>query len=189
MSIFGSNAWNDAGHTRILKTADTMTGPLATSSNKVCDEADLTELQDAAAKSYVNALQLRSNKAKPVITIWAEGSGCINKFNFKLYFGDRLEGLHHSGYPMTSAGRVLRMGLVAVKNNGAYAQKTMVYLVVNGEAQCEYKVTKPEDVNAGATIFADPLEVGINDVINFMPVRTDVRAVTTVVSCLIELDR
>ena len=111
----------------------------------------------------------------------------MDQFEYKFSFGDGLEGLRRSGYPMIANGRVLRMGLTAITRVGN-AEKTTVCIVVNGEPQRDHKVSKPEGEYSAAIIFGRPLEVGLGDVLNFMPTRTDTGAVATVVSLLIELD-
>ena len=129
---------------------------------------------------------------KPIISVWAESNGPLEKFEMGFSFGDDCpqpeSAARLTGFPMTFSGRVLCMGLVAVTGEGHAAGKTTACIIVNGVAHREHKVEKLEGVRSAATIFANPLQLLINDVINFMPVRTDPRAVSYVVSCLIELD-
>ena len=80
------------------------------------------------------------------------------------------------------------MALIAVTGEGHAASKFTICIIVSGVAHRKHKVEKPKGVRSATTIFADPLQLSINDVINFMPVRTDPQAVSHVVSCLIELD-
>ena len=153
-----------------------------TKTGRITSLANPIDLQDAATKNYVDM-----TRVKPIITIWAEGRGRIDQFEYKFSFGDGLEGLRRSGYPMIANGRVLRMGLTAITHVGN-ARKTTVCITVNGEPQRDYKVSKLEGEYSAATIFGRPLEVGIGSVLNFMPTQTDTGAVTTVVSLLVELD-
>ena len=129
-----------------------------------------------------------TTRVKPLITIWVEGRGQIEQFDYKFSFGDGFEGHNRGGYPMVATGRVVRMGLMAINCEGGDARKTTVCLVVNGVPHCNYKVTKPAGEHSAVTIFTRPFEVRIGSVINFMATRTDTSTVGTVVSALIEID-
>ena len=74
---------------------------------------------------------------------------------------------------MVTSGRFLRMGLLAITREVNNTGKTTVCLLVNGEAQRDYKVTTSEGDHLAATMFGRALEVGFGSVINFMPTRTD----------------
>ena len=168
---------------RVLKSGDTMTGELDMGANWVTGVANPTDSQDAATKAYVD-----TTRVKPLITIWVEGRGRIEHFDYKFLFGDGFEGHNRSGYPMVAAGRVLRMGLMAITREGSNAGKTTVCIVVNGLPHRDYKIAKPVREHSAVTIFARPFELGLGSVINFMATQTDTSAVATVVSALIELD-
>lgn len=166
--------------------------------NKIIKVHDPTDDQHAVNRrfvvSHVNAIR---TAIKPVITIWAEHSGRMDKFEYKFSFGDGSQGVDHRycGYTMMSAGRILRMGLCATNANGFAAGKTTVTVMVDGEANRDYKVSKTEDSRSAFTVFdgssedkTTPLEVSPGSVINFMSTRADPKATATVVSLLIELD-
>ena len=147
----------------VLKTGDKVTGKLDMSANWVTGVSSPTDSQDTATKNYVDM-----TRVKPPITIWVEGRGRIEQFDYSYSFGDGVEGHNHSSYPMVATGRVLRMGLMAITHEGDNAGKTTVCLVVNGLPHRNYKVTKLVGEHSTVTIFATPFEVGLSSVINFM---------------------
>jgi hypothetical protein len=129
--------------------------------------------------------------AKSVVTIWAESSGRMRQFEYKLSLGDGSQGLDHryNGYTMMAPGRLLRMGVTATNVRGfAVDDKTTIAVLVNGEAQRDYQVSTSENERSAYTIFDTPLEVEAGSAINFMTARIDAAASATIVSLLIELD-
>ena len=137
-------------------------------------------------------LRMRRYIRLSVISVWAESNCLLEKFEMGFSFGDDCprpdSAARLTGCPMNFSEWVICMGLIAVMGEGNATSKSTVCIIVNGVAHLEHKVEKPEGVCSATTIFANPLQLSINDVIYFMPVRTDPQAVSHVVSCLIELD-
>jgi len=128
---------------------------------------------------------------KPIIAVWAEERGSLRTGRYEWSFGNGAFGNSHAhcGYTMMSSGRILRMGLAAVdaRNDGNLLGSVTVNIVVNGNENISYGVTKPSDQFSGTVTFSIPLELAPLDRINFRS-RTTNKTASAVVSLLIELD-
>ena len=159
---------------------DPMTGDLKMGNHQIKGVTDPAEPQDAATKNYVD-------NRKPLITVWAEDKGPIAENEYEWSFGNGASGNEGRGYPMSAAGRVLRMGLAATTSGSAPAAAS-VNVVVNGVENASYGVTKPSGQYSGTSTFGTPLELAQGDRVNFRSASTNTRVTTAVVSLLIELD-
>ena len=120
--------------------------------------------------------------------MWAEeNKGTINGA-YQWSFGGGASGVSQHGYPMMVAGRILRMGLSAVRGNGGTPGAVTVNVVVNGIVHMAYGVTKPGGQYVGTTAFGTPLDISQGDTINFRSTSTTNSVSGAVVSLLIELD-
>jgi len=63
-----------------------------------------------------------------------------------------------------------------------------VNIVVNGNEQTLYGVTKPDGQYSGTTTFGTPLELAQKDRVNFRSASTNQAVISAVVTLLIELD-
>ena len=124
---------------------------------------------------------------KPHITIWEEGRGQIAVNEYKLAFGDAMEGHPRRGYPMAAVGWILRMALVTTLHDGN-TDATLVCIIVNGEPRRDYTVTKQEGEYSATQIFPTTLQARLSNVINFLPKQTDPLGRTICVSALLEID-
>ena len=133
-------------------------------------------------------------RTKPVVTIWAEEKGALEEGFYDFSYGDGSR-THYSGYTMMCPGRVLRLGL----SGGDLTTTTTVTLTVNrmarGSVTKEARVlvgqTRPQGgavFQAAVKTFSPPLELAAGDVINFRSGKTATRAISTIVSALVELD-
>ncbi len=141
--------------------------------------------QDTATKSYVdNLVSNTTNKA--YIAIKAEKNNGLTGGADNFSFGN---GTQNSlvGFTMMTTGRVLKAGInVAPANYSA-----TIGITVNGDIQSNYlfsKVGTPSFYKGQTTDFSTPLELGVNDSINFRTITATVGITECVVNLLIELD-
>ena len=160
--------------------------PRIGSGGPVCGEDHTTKAyvdsSDAATKKYVDS-------RKPLVTVWAEENMATRSGAYQWSFGGGATGASQHGYPMMVAGRILRMGLTAVRENGGPPGRVVtVNIVVNGIVRMAYGVTKPGGQYVGTTAFGTPLDISQGDTINFRSTSTNSSVGGAVVSLLIELD-
>ena len=166
----------------VLRSGDSLSGALSMGGNKIVNLSDPASAQDAATKHYADS-------RKPLITVWAEEKDTLDKGEYEWSFGNGGSGVNHArcGYTMLASGRILRMGLATSVFNGA-PDGTKVNVVINGEENVAYGVTKPYNRYSGTNIFATPLELALGDRINFRTAGGNPLNMTAVVSLLIELE-
>ena len=175
--------WNVLGRLELRKTG--VTYPPTT----VCEftGSHITALKDpiapsdAATKNYVD-------RRKPLVTVWAEENKATINGAYQWSFGGGASGVSQHGYPMMVAGRILRMGLSAVRENDGTPGGVSVNVVVNGIVNMAYGVTKPGGQYVGTNAFRTPLDISRGDTINFRSTSSNSSVGGAVVSLLIELD-
>lgn len=156
--------------------------------NRVTKVQNPANSRDAANKRYVDSAV---GNVKQCVTIWAERSGPFDT-PYQFSFGGSSTGRdqRYCGYTMMTSGRVMRMGLAATTNLGLAGVIT-VTLVVNGERNGQFHITKNREQFAAYTVFEPPLEISTGDRINFMSGQedqADPKATAIIVTLLIQLD-
>jgi len=153
-------------------------------SSQIINLPELSASGEPATKSYADSW-------KPIITIWAEQNGVIENQKFEWSFGSGTQGRTHlhSGYTMIASGRILRMGLGATVRNTAIPFEATVNVVVNGREKEGYSVTIPRNCHSADRRFSTPLELFLDDRINFRSASGNPNVTIAVVSLLIQLDR
>ena len=133
--------------------------------------------------------RMPSSHWKPLITIWAEARGNHDEAEAEWSFGASTRGVPHlnNGYPVLCAGRIMRMGLSMVNADGESPNEAIVSLVVDGKLPRQHFIRKPPGNKVATLVFAPPMEVAAESVINFIS-RKDCPARSSIVSLLIELD-
>ena len=170
-----------------LDGVSTMRGPLQMGNHYIKDVKDPLQPQDAATKNYVD-------RRKPLITVWAEkirkqedAQPTYSDWSFGA-------GLHWTngflGYTMLAPGRILSMGLTALKPTGrGYDEEEGVIIMVNGIEKESYKVPAFSIGNSNVVTFDVPLELAKGDILALKTTKASPPAVVQgVVSLLIELD-
>ena len=171
-----------------------VTGSIDMTGNTFHNVALPTADQDVATKTYVDSnnvtLKTYVDSRKPIITIWAEEDGVLERDKFEWSFGNGSEGRRHrhSGYCMMTSGRVLIMGLCATAGNAGISREATVNVVVNGREKFDYGVTVPRHYQSGITQFSVPLELYRTDRINFRSYTNNDDVTSAVVSLLIQID-
>ena len=148
--------------------------------------------RDAVNKAYVDKkLSLPSLIGpKPIITVWAEEKGPLGDGHYEFSFGNGSSGSEHAygGYCMSAPGRIIRGSLTATESKNIFSGEVKVNIVVNGKEQAKQSIVKnPGDI-CSCTIFNDPIELKLCDVINFISRTANSRITNAYVSILVELD-
>ena len=157
--------------------------------NRIVKVQSPTHSRDAANKRYVDSVL---SGVKPCISIWAERNEAFSgQYQFSFGGGSIGRDQRYCGYPMTTSGRILRMGLSATTNLGLAAAEMTVTLVVNGEPISGSHITKGSQTFTTVKTFNTPLELSLGDRLTFMSSRDaqgDPEAIAIVVTALIQLD-
>ncbi len=138
--------------------------------------------QDVATKSYVDS----TGSSKAYITVTAERNGALTAGAADFSFGSGTRN-NLVGHTMIYTGRILGAG-ISMYPSYTYAT---VGITVNGDIQSNYlfsKVGTPSFYKGQTTEFSTPLELGLNDSINFRTITATVGITECVVNLLIELD-
>ena len=158
--------------------------------NRIVKLKDPSHNSDAVNKRYLDSAL---DSVKPYVTIWAKRSGSFTG-PYQFSFGGGAStgrDQHYCGYVMMTNGRVMRMGLAATNKHGMAAGELTVTLVVNGEPNSQFHITKGCQQFSVFTMLDSPLEINPGDRINFMSSREDQEesnATAVTVSALIQLD-
>ena len=126
-----------------------VTGSIDMTGNTFYNVGNPTVDQDVATKTYVDSnnavIKNYVSSRKPIVTIWAEEDGVLERDKFEWSFGNGSEGRRHrhSGYCMMTSGRVLIMGLCATAGNVGISYEATVNVVVNEREKFDYGVTVP----------------------------------------------
>jgi hypothetical protein len=154
------------------------TGHISLNGNKIIRLANPTNFQDAATKRYVDS-------RKPVITIWAQENGPLNRGQYEWSFGGG-DTPQMNGYCMPVSGRILRGSLSSINGINPPDQAD-INIVISGRAT-GHLVLKLAGEFSSTSVFNPPIEVSQNDRINFRTNVNDVTATNSIASLLIELD-
>ena len=157
-------------------------GDLNLNNNKIVNVAGPTSAQDAVTKQYVDS-------RKPLITIWAQENGPLNKNEYEWSFGSGDYTSRICGYCMPASGRIIRGSLSSVSESGA-AGRAMVNIIVNGLAT-RVQLIKSAGYYSHTRTFplrGDIYELAEDDRINFKTVYNTPDAINSIASLLIELD-
>ena len=158
-------------------------GDLNLSNNKIVNLSEPNSDQDAATKQYVDS-------RKPLITIWAQENGPLNRGEYEWSFGSGdLYILAKCGYCMPAPGRILRGSISSAhdSDNTDDIRPAVVRIVINGQVT-DNEILKPNGVFSHTDVFNPPIRLAQNDRINFQTFSNTSNAVNTIVSLLIELD-
>ena len=158
-------------------------GDLNLSNNKIVNLSEPNSDQDAATKQYVDS-------RKPLITIWAQENGPLNRGEYEWSFGSGdLYTLAKCGYCMPADGRILRGSISSAhdSDNTDDIRPAVVRIVINGQVT-RNEILKPNGVFSHTDVFNPPIRLAQNDRINFQTFSNTSNAVNTIVSLLIELD-
>ncbi len=142
--------------------------------------------QDVTTKSYVDSIVSTNTANKAYITIIAEKSGALTGGSDDFSFGHGTQSTL-VGYTMMYTGRVIAAGINIAPANYA----ATISITINGDIQSNYLFSKqatPNLYKGSSTIFSTPLELGINDCINFRTITATVGGTDASVNLLIELD-
>ena len=154
-------------------------GDLNLNNNKIVNLSEPNSDQDAATKQYVDS-------RKPLITIWAQENGPLNAGEYEWSFGSGdLYTLAKCGYCMPAAGRILR-GSISSVNGANTSGDARVAIVINGQVTRNVITKLAHDYSF--TVRFNPIEVAINDSINFQTKWNTANATNNIVSLLIQLD-
>ena len=158
-------------------------GDLNLSNNKIVNLSEPNSDQDATTKQYVDS-------RKPLITIWAQENGPLNRGEYEWSFGSRdLYTLAKCGYCMPADGRILRGSISSAhdSDNTDDIRPAVVRIVINGQVT-RNEILKPNGVFSHTDVFNPPIRLAQNHRINFQTFSNTSNAVNTIVSLLIELD-
>ena len=149
--------------------------------NTISNVAHPTRPNDAATKEYVDS-------RPPIITIWAEESGALNKGKYEWSFGNGATS-QHAGYTMMANGRILAISLtsVPVRSSDNSVKDINVGIVVNGKPIKGYEIELINGVSA-VKIFQTPLAVKSGSVINFVSNSSTKDSAASVIALLVELN-
>ena len=184
---------------RVLKAGDTMTGDLTmraqsrvrglpTSKTGPRLQGDEAVSQFETVEVIGEALKHFRKTIKPLITVWAENKRSMVYNRYEWSFGrDAARGYSNGGYPMLTAGRVLRMGLSTTASHSGISDAG-VNISVNGKEKKSYGATRFPGQISGVSIFEIPLELVQGDTINFKSATHNPKIAGATVSLLIELD-
>ena len=184
---------------RVLKAGDTMTGDLTMGSSSRVRGLPTSKtgprLQGDEAVSQFETVEVISSvlknfkkTIKPLITVWAENKRSMVDNRYEWSFGsDAARGYANGGYPMLTAGRVLRMGLSTTASHSGISGAG-VNISINGKEKSSYGATRSPGQISGISIFETPLELAQGDTINFRSATHNPKIAGATVSLLIELD-
>ena len=162
-----------------------MRGDLNLANSKIIRLSDPTDDGDAINKRYLDS-------RKPLITIWAQENGPLNRGEYEWSFGSGdLYTLAKCGYCMPAPGRILRGSISSAhdSDNTDDIRPAVVRIVINGQMTgIDNEILKPNGVFSHTDVFNPPIRLAQNDRINFRTFSNTSNAVNTIVSLLIELD-
>ena len=164
--------------------SDSMGGELNLSDNKIVNVAYPTSDYDVVNKAYADFV------ARPVITIWAQENGPLNRGEYEWSFGSGdLYTLAKCGYCMPAVGWILRGSISSAhdSDNTDDIRPAVVRIVINGQVT-DNEILKPNGVFSHTDVFNPPIRLAQNDRINFQTSSNTSNAVNTIVSLLIRLN-
>ena len=158
-------------------------GDLNLSNNKIVNLSEPNSDQDAATKQYVDS-------RKPLITIWAQENGPLNRGEYEWSFGSGdLYTLANCGYCVPAVGWIIRGSISSAhdSDNTDDIRLAVVRIVINGQVT-RNEILKPAGVFSHTDVFNPPIRLAQNDRINFQTFSNTSNAINTIVSLLIELN-
>ena len=185
---------------RVLKTGDTMTGDLRMAGGlirglpRTKPVGRIANLDEAI--SYYHAMDLimeafksdRRARSPSLITVYAEEYGSLTKGEYEWSFGNGVSGgKSERGYPLAVSGRLKYMSL-AITTASSRPSEVRVEIVINGELNTLYGITKPLGQFSSFTEFQTPLALVPGDMLNFRTATTNSEVSSAVVACILEID-
>ena len=161
--------------------SDSMGGDLNLSDNKIVNVADPTSDQDAVTKQYVDS-------RKPLITIWAQEVGPLNRGEYEWSFGSGDYTSRYCGYCVPAFGWIIRGSISSAhdSDNTDDIRPAVVRIVINGQVTTN-EILKPNGVFSHTNVFNPPIRLAQNDRINFQTFNNTSNAINNIVSLLIQL--
>ena len=151
-------------------------GDLSMNTHKITNLAEPINSRDAVHKRYVD---LR----KPIITIWACHEGPLHTNAYEWSFGGGFAPSNF-GYPMPTSGRLLRIVVSSKRPDGG--SWVRVQVAINGNNT--YLVSLHPGSYVISLPFSQPIELSVEDHINFKTVSCNGNEEYSMVSLLIQLD-
>ena len=164
-----------------LDGTNNMVEDLDLNNHKITNVADPSDDGDAVTKQYVDS-------RKPLITIWAQEVGPLNRKQYEWSFGTGDYTPANCGYCMPASGRILRGSITSIGESRAAVGVVRVAININRQVMSRNYITKSSIEHSSTTTFAPPIEVAQNNHINFVTAANTPNAVNNIVSLLIELD-
>ena len=123
--------------------------------------------------------------SKGLITVWASESGALSANQCEWSFGERNTNTNarHMGYVMPANGKIVKMSLNSSPTNAP----VRVNLVINGNEQQDYFISKPANQRSSHTTFEIPFALAAGSTINFITKTNNQQARYSVVALLIEV--
>lgn len=122
--------------------------------------------------------------SKSLITIWATENGALNANQYEWSFGDSARNIPaHSGFTMPANGRIVRISL----NSNPTDAPMRVNLVLNGNEQEDYFISKPANQRSSYKVFDPTFDLAAGCTINFITKTNNQQARYSVIALLIEV--
>lgn len=191
IAITSSNILDKSESAKLNSIEKQLNGLVAVTST-ILNKPDSDTRKLNALEKHVDGLiavtsTILNKPKKDIITIWAEERDPLRDV-LGWAFGNSANN-KYSGYPMTIAGRILRMSISSIKtgSGGDGLDTITVHPVINGITQKE-SITKIKDVRSAYIVFANPIEVMAGNVINFVTTSARPLDAISVVAIIVELD-
>ena len=161
-------------------------GPIPTvSGRRIVDVGNPIRGTDCANKLYVDTKLIRN----PIITIWGQRSGSLTSGNYEFSFGSGRT-LDGGGICLPFAGRILRSGVTYISNRILLTASRpdfihLANVAIDSVNRCEINVVYGS-TKSHASFPAVDFAAGA--VINIQSTTTDLRAICTTISLIIELN-
>ena len=164
-------------------------GDLSMNTHKITNLAEPINFRDAVNKKYVD-------RQKPIITIWACHEGPLHTNAYEWSFGGGLAPSNF-GYPMSTSGRILRIvasskrvtRIPEPRNPHSNERSVRVIIVINGNDIEPHGIIS---LHPGSYVewgpFPQPIELSVEDHINFKTDECNGNEEYSMVSLLIQLD-
>ena len=164
-----------------LDGSNSATRDISFNNNRITNLANPVEGGDGVNKQYVDA-------RKPLITIWAQRTGTLNTRSYEWSFGNGRTP-QRGGYCSPIAGRILRGGVTYISDRVLLSANRPDFIriadvMIDGTKRCEIDVIYG-NTNSHSSFPAVGFAAG--SVINFQTASTDLRAISTTISLIIEL--
>ena len=134
-----------------------MRGDLNLANSKIIRLSDPTDDGDAINKRYLDS-------RKPLITIWAQENGPLNRGEYEWSFGSGdLYTLAKCGYCMPTSGRILRGSISSAhdSDNTDDIRPAVAKIVINGQVT-RNEILKPNGVFSHTDVFNPPFLLSVS---------------------------